>query len=143
KTYFLGSDKGGEKAYRLLADALAQSGRVALATFVMRGKESLVLIRSSEGGLLLHTMYFADELRDFGEVDKGASAKTTDAELRLALRLIDELSHEDFTPDQYHDAYRERVMEAVAKKAEGREITVAAPEAPRGEVIDRMEALKQ
>ncbi|MGH2405626.1 MAG: Ku protein, partial [bacterium] len=70
-TYYLGPDKGGEKAYRLLADAMAKSDRVALAKFVMRGKESVVLIRPAQGGLMLHTMYFADEVRDFGEIDKG------------------------------------------------------------------------
>ena len=75
KTYYLGPDKGGEKAYRLLSDAMKKAGRVALAKFVMRGKENLVLIRPAKGGLMLHTMYFADEIRDFGEVDKGEDAK--------------------------------------------------------------------
>ncbi len=75
KTYFLGPDKGGDKAYRLLADAMDKQGRVALAKFVMRGKESLVLIRPAQGGLMLHTMYFADEVRDFGEIDRGQSAQ--------------------------------------------------------------------
>ena len=91
KTYYLGPDKGGEKAYRLLADAMAKSDRVALAKFVMRGKESLVLIRPVQNGLMLHTMYFADEVRDFGEIDKGQSAKIKEGELDLAQRLIDEL----------------------------------------------------
>ncbi|MET0850509.1 MAG: Ku protein, partial [Candidatus Rokuibacteriota bacterium] len=103
KTYFLGPDKGGEKAYRLLADAMAKSDRVALAKFVMRGKESLVLIRPSQKGLMLHTMYFADEVRDFGEIDKGESAKIRDGELDLAQRLIDELTREEFKPEQYQD----------------------------------------
>src|SRR5262249_656909 len=143
KSCLLGPDRGGEKAYRLLADALAQSGRVALATFVMRGKENLVLVRPADGGLLLHAMYFADELRDFGEVDKGGSARTADAQLKVALRLIDELSHADFKPEQYDDAYRRRVLEAVEKKAQGRQIAVAAPRARGGEVVDLMEALKQ
>src|SRR5437762_11029930 len=75
KTYYLGPDKGGEKAYRLLTDAMGAHGRVALAKFVMRGKESLVLIRPAQGGLMLHTMYFADEVRSFGEIEKGESAK--------------------------------------------------------------------
>src|SRR5438094_8923154 len=66
KTYYLGPDKGGDKAYRLLTDAMAKTDRVALAKFVMRGKENLVLIRASKDGLMLHTMYYADEGRDFG-----------------------------------------------------------------------------
>ena len=61
KTYYLGPDKGGDKAYRLLADAMVKTDRVALAKFVMRGKENLVLIRASQDGLMLHTMYFSDE----------------------------------------------------------------------------------
>src|SRR5689334_7720092 len=84
KTYYLGPDKGGEKAYRLLADAMTQSQKVALAKFVMRGKENLVLIRPAQKGLMLHTMYFADEVRDFGEVDKVDDAKIKPGELDLA-----------------------------------------------------------
>src|SRR4029453_845908 len=101
KTYYLGPDKGGEKAPRLLADAMARTDRVALAKFVMRGKESLVLIRPAQDGLMLHTMYFADEVRDFGEIEKGKSVKLRDGELQLAERLIDELSHDEFKPEQY------------------------------------------
>src|SRR2546427_5249370 len=103
KTYFLGPDKGGDKAYRLLAEAMAKTDRGALATFVMRIKESLVLIRPAQGGLMLHTMYFADEVRDFGEVDKGEAATIKEGELELAVRLIAELSHEAFKPEQYQD----------------------------------------
>ena len=88
KTYYLGPDKGGEKAYRLLADAMEKAGQVALAKYVMRGKESLVLIRAAQNGLMLHTMYFADEVRNFDEVDKGESATIKEGELDLALQLI-------------------------------------------------------
>jgi DNA end-binding protein Ku len=143
KTYYLGADKGGEKPYRLLADAMEKSGQVALATFVMRGKESLVLIRAAQGGLMLHTMYFADEVRAFAEVDKGESARIKDGELDLAIKLIDGLATEDFDPGRYQDAYRERVMELLNRKAEGQELTAAPPAAKRRQVIDLMEALKE
>jgi len=143
KTYYLGADKGGEKPYRLLADAMEKSGQVALATFVMRGKESLVLVRPAQDGLMLHTMYFADEVRDFGEIEKGKSVKLRDGELELAERLIGELSHDEFKPEQYQDEYRNRVLEVVNSKVEGKEITAAAPEAQRAQVIDLMDALKQ
>src|SRR5712692_9889037 len=143
KTYYLGPDKGGEKAYRLLADAMAERDRVALATFVMRGKESLVLIRPAQRGLMLHTMYFADEVRDFGEIDKGDAAKIKEGELDLALRLIDELSRAELTPAKYQDEYRQRVLELVNQKVEGKEITAAGPEVQRAQVIDLMDALKQ
>ena len=143
KTYYLGPDKGGEKAYRLLADAMARTDRVALAKFVMRGKESLVLVRPAQGGLMLHTMYFADEVRDFGEIDKGQTAKIKEGELELATRLVDELSHEEFAPGQYEDDYRQRILAAVEQKVAGREVTAAGPEAQRAQVIDLMDALKE
>jgi DNA end-binding protein Ku len=143
KTYYLGPDKGGEKAYRLLADAMATADRVALAKFVMRGKESLVLVRPAQTGLMLHTMYFADEVRDFGEIDKGQSAKIKEGELELARRLIDELSHDEFKPDQYQDEYRLRVLDLVNAKVEGKEVTAVGPEVQRAQVIDLMDALKQ
>jgi len=143
KTYYLGPDKGGEKAYRLLADAMAKTERVALAKFVMRGKESLVLIRPSQHGLMLHTMYFADEVRDFSEVGKGEAATLKEGELGLALRLIEDLSHEEFKPEQYQDDYRQRVLDLVNSKVEGKEVTTVAPEAHRAQVIDLMDALKQ
>jgi DNA end-binding protein Ku len=143
KTYYLGPDKGGEKAYRLLSDAMTKTERVALAKFCMRGKESLVLIRSAQKGLMLHFMYFADEVRDFSEVDKGDDAKIKPGEMDLANRLIDELSKDTFRPDQYADEYRTRVLAAVEQKVEGREVTSLAPQAQRTQVIDLMEALKQ
>jgi len=143
KTYYLGPDKGGEKAYRLLADAMASSERVALAKLVLRGKESLVLIRAAQGGLMLHTMYFADEVRSFGEIDKGASAKIRDGELALAQQLIDGLSNPEFEPDRYADEYRQRVLDLIQSKVEGKEITTAGPPVQRAQVIDLMEALKE
>jgi DNA end-binding protein Ku len=97
-SYYLGPDKGGEKAYRLLAEAMEKTGRVALAKFVMRGKENLVLIRPTGKGLMLHTMYYADEVRDFGEIDKGDDVQDQAGEMDLAERLIDELSQGRFRP---------------------------------------------
>ena len=143
KTYYLGPDKGGEKPYRLLADAMEKAGQVALAKYVMRGKESLVLIRPSQGGLMLHTMYFADEVRNFDEVDKGQSAKLKEGELDLALQLINGLASEHFSPERYTDEYRHRVLGMINQKVEGQEVTVAEPAAPRAQVIDLMEALKE
>jgi DNA end-binding protein Ku len=143
KTYYLGPDKGGEKPYRLLADAMEKAGQVALAKYVMRGKESLVLIRPAQGGLMLHTMYFADEVRNFDEIDKGQSAKIREGELDLALQLIDGLANETFSPDRYTDEYRHRVLGMINQKVEGQEITISEAPAPRAQVIDLMEALKE
>ena len=109
----------------------------------MRGKENLVLVRAAKNGLMLHTMYFADEVRSFDEIAKGETAKIGSAETNLALRLVDELSNEEFDAEKYEDQYRQRVMELVATKAEGKDITVAAPQAKRAQVIDLMAALKE
>ena len=143
KTYYLGPDKGGDKAYRLLADAMEKDERVALATFVMRGKESLVLIRPARGGLMLHTMYFADEMRDFGEIDRGQSAKIKPGEMELALQLIDGLASDEFAPEKYRDEYRHRVLDLINQKVEGKEVTAVGPQVQRAQVIDLMEALKE
>ena len=143
RSYYLGPDKGGEKAYRLLTDTMTQVGKVALAKFVMRGKENLVIVRAAQKGLMMHTMYFANEVRNFDEIPKGESAKITGAETSLAIRLIDELSNDEFEPEKYHDEYSERVLKLVNEKAEGKEITLAQPVAQRGQVIDLMAALKE
>jgi len=92
---------------------------------------------------MLHTMYFADEIRDFGEVDKGDEAKVKPGELELAERLVGELTSEKFRPEQYSDEYRTRVLQVVESKVEGREVTSLAPQAQRAQVIDLMDALKQ
>src|SRR5205823_1450926 len=131
KAYYLGADKGGEKPYRLLADAMAQAEQVAVAKFVMRGKESLVLIRPAQEGLLLHTMFFADEVRSFADVDKGQSANVREGELDLALQLIRGLARDEFKPEQYKDEYRGRVTDMLERKVEGREVTAAPTPAER------------
>src|SRR3989442_5732354 len=136
RTYYLGPDKGGEKAYRLLAEAMTTSERVALAKFVMRGKESLVLVRAAQGGLMLHTMYFADEVRSFAEIDKGQSANIKEGDLALAQQLIDGLSNAEFEPDRYADDYRQRVLDLIESKVEGKEVTTAGPPVQRAQVID-------
>jgi len=143
RAYYLGPDKGGEKAYRLLADTMAKSRRVALAKFMMRGKEALVLIRSAAGGLMLHTLYYAHEVRNFGEIEKGETTKAREGEIDLAMRLVSELSTDKFEPEKYQDEYRKRVLELVDIKVEGREVTAAPPPVQRAQVIDLMEALKQ
>jgi len=101
------------------------------------------LIRPAQGGLMLHTMYFADEVRNFDEIDKGQSAKIREGEMDLALQLINGLASEHFSPERYTDEYRHRVLGMINQKVEGQEVTVAEPAAPRAQVIDLMEALKE
>ena len=142
-SYHLGCSPESARAYKLLTDAMAQSQRVGLARFAMRNKEHLVVIRPYEGGLMLHTMYYQDEVVAADEVDRGENAKTSDRELELAKRLIDDLTEKQIDLSKYHDNYRERVLEAAQRKLEGQEaVSATPPEQPRGKVIDLMSALK-
>jgi DNA end-binding protein Ku len=109
KTYYLGAGKGGDKPYQLLRHAMEKRQQVALAKMVMRGKENLVLVRAAKDLLLLHFMYYADEVRNTAEIPKG-NATTSEQELNLALQLIDALAEPNFQPDLYRDEYRERVL---------------------------------
>jgi len=141
--HYLAPDEGGAKAYQLLADAMNKSGRVALAEMVSRGKEKLVLIRPSKGGLVLQTMFYASEIRDFNEIAKGEGVRLSAAEFDLANNLMEKLSSEDFEPESYEDEYQKRVLAIIDSKVKAREITIP-PNAPaRGRVIDLMTALKE
>jgi len=142
-THYLGPDKGGDKAYQLLAEAMRDTGMVALAQHVSRGKERLVLIRPFADGLALHTLYYADEVRAFDEIERGPKATVKPAETSLARKLIEQLAADGFTPQQYHDHWRERLQEAVDQKIAGEEVAVPAVQPAQAKVIDLMEALKQ
>jgi DNA end-binding protein Ku len=142
QSYYLSSEPNAAKAYRLLADAMMQSGRVALGRYTMRGKEHLVLIRPFEKGLMLHTVYYSDEVRPAEGVEQAANEPVKEAELTLAKRLIDELTEKSFDPSKYHDQYRERVLEAAQQKVAGQQVTETQAEPRRGQVIDLMAALK-
>ena len=142
-SYYLGAGEGGEKPYRLLSEALAKSKRAAIAQLVSRGKEQLVLIRPYENGLIMHSLYYANEVRKFAEITKAENLKLSDEEIELGADLIENLS-DGFHPAKYRDEYRERVQAMLEEKSKGQEITVAAPEAPqRAQIIDLMQALKQ
>jgi DNA end-binding protein Ku len=142
-SYYLGASEGGEKPYRLLADALAKSKRAAIAQLVSRGKEQLMLIRPYENGLIMHSLYYANEVRNFAEIAKAENLKLSDEEIELGATLIENLS-DGFELGKYRDEYRERVQAMLEEKSKGQEITVTAPEAPRhAQIIDLMQALKQ
>ena len=139
--YYLGPDKGGERAYTLLAAAMRQTGRSALAKWAARGKQYLVMLRPVEKGLVMQVLLYADEVRPFDEVPVGDTA-VKDAELKLAVQLIDQITAEEFHPENYEDEVRKRYNAAIQEKVQGREITTAAPEEPKAQIIDLMEALK-
>ena len=142
-SYLLGCEPTSAKAYHLLQEAMTKAERVGVAKYTMRGKERLVLIRPYEGGLMLHTMYYNDEIRTFGEIDHGANAPVKESELVLAKRLLDDLTQKKFNPSEFKDNYRERVIEAAEQKMAGHELTEPAPEVRQGKVIDLMSALKE
>ena len=138
--YYLGPEKGGEKAYRLLNEAMKKTGRSALAKWAARGKQHLVLIRPADKGLVMQQLLYADEVRPISEVPVG-DAELTDSELQLAEQLIAQIAADEFHPEHYEDDVKKRYLAAIQKKIEGQEIT-AAPEAPKAQIIDLMEALK-
>jgi len=139
--YYLGPDKGGERAYKLLAAAMKETGRSALAKWAARGKQYLVMVRAIEGGLVMQTLHYADEVRPFSEVPVG-DAVVKDPELKLAVQLVEQIAADEFHPEAYEDDVRKRYQEAIQRKVEGQEVTAAAPEQPRAQIVDLMEALK-
>jgi DNA end-binding protein Ku len=140
---YLGPDKGGDKAYQLLADAMREMGVVAVAQHVSRGKERLVLIRPMASGLALHSLYYADEVRAFDDVPAAEPGPRRPGEMELAQQLIEKLTGKTFDPTQYADHYRDRLLEAVQRKVAGEETLTVEPAPERAKVIDLMEALKQ
>jgi DNA end-binding protein Ku len=141
RTYYLGADKGGDKAYALLADAMKDSGRAALAQYAARGKDYLVLLRSTGDRLMMQQLYHADEVRPIDEVPVPAR-KSSPAELKLARQLIDQVTSDTFQPEQYADEVRQRIQQLIKAKAKGETIEAPAPRA-KAEVVDLMEALKK
>ena len=143
KAYYLGPDKGGAKPYRLLAEAMRDSGRSAIGRWAARGKQYLVNIRVVEQGLILQELLYADEVRPIDEVEI-PDAKVSTKELALANQLIDSITSTAFDPTQYKDDVKDRIEAQIQKKVEGQEITVpedaAAPASAK--VIDIMDALR-
>jgi len=140
KVYYLGPDKGGDRAYRLLGEALKVTGRAAVGQYSARGKQHLVLVRPLNGVLVMEQLHYASELKPVDEVPH-PETPVKELELALARQLIEQSSSEEFRPEDYHDTVRERVLEAIQQKVEGQDITAeAAP--PETKIIDLMDALK-
>lgn len=143
RPYLLGPDKGGYKAYRLLREAMARTGRAAVGRYSTRGKQQLVLVRAVAEGLVLHGLFYADEVRSFEEVDLGDGLELKEAELDLAVQLIDQLSGEAFAPESYEDEHRRAVLEAIDRKVAGEEVVVMPESEPHEQIIDLVAALKR
>ncbi len=121
-TYYLGAGKNGDRGYRVLAQALQRTRRIAVGTFTWRGKTTPIAIRVHQDGLLLQRLYFADEVHNATEIAQGAEPKIRDQERTLAERLISELSETEFQPEKYEDEYRQRLLKAIEQKIAGQEI---------------------
>ena len=161
RPYFLAPEPSGAKAYALLAEAMTDERSVAVCRITLRDKEYLATLRllpirpwapgeESDGEepvgplFVLETMHWPDEIRafDLRDVDIDEVPEPRDKEVQMAKQLIASLT-EDFDPTQYHDSYRERVMEAVEAKVEGQEVTVTEEPEEAAPVVDLMAALRQ
>jgi DNA end-binding protein Ku len=138
KTYYAGAGKDGADAYRLLHDALKRTDRAGIGRFTFHDREYVVAIRSLDGVLALHTLHFADEIVDPGEIDVQAPSKgPSEREVTMARKLLETL-HERFRPERYEDEYRRAVLEMIERKARGEEIV--APQEPEPEEHDDLAA---
>jgi DNA end-binding protein Ku len=142
KVYYLGPNKGGERAYRLLAEALNATGKAAIGQYAARGRQYLIVLRPKDGRLVMEQLHYSDELRSINEVDV-PEGEVKPMELTLAKQLIEQTSTDSFEPAKYKDVVRDRMLAEIQKKVEGQEITMAEkPAESSGKIIDLMEALK-
>ncbi|HUQ11899.1 MAG TPA: Ku protein [Steroidobacteraceae bacterium] len=142
-TYYLAPDKGGAKPYSLLATALKKAKQCAVGRWISRGKEHIVILRPMDDGLAMHQLHFKAEVR--GIKDLGVElTPVSDAELKLANQLIEQLAQKRFDPNEYVDEHRSRVEAAIQRKVEGKEVSFAEPPVEGGatNVVDLMEVLK-
>ena len=143
--YYLEPEKKGRHAYALLRDALADSGKVAIASVVIRSREHLAAVKPNGAALVLELMHFNDEMVDQGSFDFPAlNEKVADAEKKVAKLLIDTMSSDTFDPEQFHDKYKEDVLAMIEARANGEE--VEAPEVHRPaatNVVNLMDVLQR
>jgi DNA end-binding protein Ku len=140
RTYYLGPAEGADKVYRLLVQAMEDSGLAAIAKYVMRDKQNLGCLRVRDGVMTLEKMYFADEIRPIDEI-KPKSAKVAKQELEMARQLIESLSG-SFEPRKYEDTYRDALCEIIGRKRKGEEVHVDTGAEEEERVPDLMEALR-
>jgi DNA end-binding protein Ku len=141
KSYYVAPEEGTSKPYGLFRKALADSGYDAVAKVTMHGREHIVVIRTVDDGLVLHTVYFASELHEGNRVRGGGGVKFSAKEMELAKQLINSLTG-PFEPRQYVDEYRKNVERLIAQKRKGRPVTPVEQPRP-GKVLDIMDALKR
>lgn len=142
KPYYLEPDKGAAKAYALLREALEKSGKVGVAQFVLRNRESLCVLKPLDGGLVLNAMRFQSELRPMSELSLPSKEKLVPSEINLATQLIDGMTG-TFDPAKYHDSYTEEVKKMVEAKAKGQKRAAPVAKPAKSNVIDLVAALQE
>ncbi|HLL09957.1 MAG TPA: Ku protein [Rubrivivax sp.] len=143
KAYFLAPDKRGAKSYALLMEAMQTSGRCALARWRWKAKQYVVQVRPASEGLVLQQLLYAEEVRSMKELNI-EHADVSDAELKLALQLIEQIAKDAYDPSEFKDEERARVLAAIDEKINGKQIVASTTaEVPQGgQVIDLMDALR-
>src|SRR6266550_215332 len=141
KVYFMGPDKGGDRAFTLLGEALKKTRKVAIGQWAARGKQYLVMIRPLGRGLAMEQLRYANEVRSIDEVPI-PKVDVKKAELDMAVQLIEQAAIDTFEPKKYEDTVKARIQEQIQRKVDGEEITEEPTEAPKTQIIDLMEALK-
>jgi len=142
KTYYLSPDKGGNKPYALLSEAMKEAKLVAVGRWAARGKAYIVAVRPIGDVLTMQQLHFATDVRPSSEVEV-PKTEVKPAELKLARQLIDSQTNSAFDPASYKDDVRERIQAEIDKKVQGQEISVAETQPETGgKVIDLMEALR-
>ena len=141
KVYYLGPDKGADRAYRLLVAALLDTGKAALGQYAARGNQHLVLLRPLNGVLVMEQLHYADEVRPTSEVTI-PEGEVKPMELALAKQLIEQTTNENFEPQKYKDTVRERILETIQRKVDGQDITTDIAPDSGSKIIDLMDALK-
>lgn len=139
--YYLGPDKGAERAYKLLAAALKDAKQAAIARYVSRGKQNLILLRPLDGAIVMQQLHYDDEVRKLGDIPI-PDASITDAELGLAKQFISALAQPKFDVSKYKDEYREKLRAMLDAKVKGEAVDLTPMPAPQARVVDLMEALK-
>ena len=143
KTYFLGPGKGGERAYRLLRDAMEDAQLVGIAQYAARGNAYIVMVRPFEEGIAMHQLRYEDEIKPFSKVALPAMPKPAAAELKLAKSIVAQLEKKTFDPSVYRDEVKGRVEKLLEKKVKNGEV-ISAPEQPEApaQIPDLMAALR-
>ncbi len=139
-SYYVQPDEAGEKPYTLLFEAMRKSGYSAIAKLTMHNREHVVIVRTGQNGIILHTMYYRDEIRAMEEFRVNTDL-ISDKELKMAETLIEALAS-PFEHEKYQDRYRESVQKMIEAKVEGKEVVATPQEQELAPVVDIMEALK-